>query len=378
MMGGANAAPVQIILQGNNLDEMLEYSEKLKALVSGVSGTAEVQSTVEGGNPEISVDIDREKMASLGLSLDMVGATMQNAFTGNTDTRFKDGEYEYDIRVQLDAFERRNQNDIRSLGFLNSRGELIKLAQFANVQSSSGPARLERKDKITSLTIESQVIGRPIGTVSQEIEALIASSDVPETIEISYGGDLESQNESFGALGMALVTSLLLVYLIMVALYDSWVQPFIVMFSIPVALIGAYLALALAMQNMSIFSMLGLIMLIGLVVKNAILIVDFVNQLKREGMESKAAIIEGTMERFRPILMTTIAMVIAMVPIAIATVAGSEWKNGLAWVLIGGLTSSMILTLIIVPVVYRVTDAIGERWTKWRAKKKPSVEIAAV
>lgn len=276
----------------------------------------------------------------------------------------------------MDAFERRNQNDIRSLTFLNNKGELIQLSQFAKVTASSGPARLERKDKIASLTIESQVMGRDIGSVGTEIDEMIAQIDTPAGIEVSTGGDLESQAEAFGSLGMALLTSLLLVYLIMVALYDSWVQPFIVMFSIPVALIGAFLALALSMQNLSIFSILGLIMLVGLVVKNAILIVDFVNQLKRNGMPSKEAIIEGTMERFRPILMTTIAMVIAMIPIAIASGPGSEWKNGLAWVLIGGLTSSMILTLIIVPVVYRITDGIQERIEKWREKKKEPIEIA--
>lgn len=380
MIGGANAAPIQITMQGIDLDEMLAFSEKLKSMVADVPGTSEVKSTVEGGNPEIDVDINREKLASLGLSLDLVGATMQNAFTGNTDTKFKDGEYEYDIRVQLDAFERRNQNDIKNLAFLNNKGELIKLAQFANVTTSSGPARLERKDKISSLTIESQVVGRPVGTVGEDIQTKIAQADIPDGIEVSFGGDIESQTEAFGSLGIALLTSLLLVYLIMVALYDSWVQPFIVMFSIPVALIGAFLALALAMQNLSIFSILGLIMLIGLVVKNAILIVDFVNQLKREkGLPSMEAIVQGTMGRFRPILMTTIAMVIAMIPIAIATGAGSEWKNGLAWVLIGGLMSSMILTLIIVPVAYRIVDAMGERWTKWRGKnKKKEVEVVAV
>lgn len=379
MIGGANAAPIQIVLQGNDLDEMLTFSENLKNIVRTVPGTSEVKSTVEGGNPEITVDIDRERMASLNLSLDMVGATMQNAFTGNTDTKFKDGEYEYDIRVQLDAFERRNQKDIEQLSFLNNKGSLIKLEQFAEVSNSFGPSRLERKDKVTSMTIESQVIGRAVGTVGTEIEELIASADVPDGISVTFGGDLENQTEAFGSLGVALMTSLLLVYLIMVALYNSWIQPFIVMFSIPVALIGAFLALALAMQNMSIFSMLGLIMLIGLVVKNAILIVDFVNQLKQEGVPSQQAIIQGTMERFRPILMTTIAMVIAMVPIAMATGAGSEWKNGLAWVLIGGLTSSMILTLLVVPIVYRAVDIVSEYLSKfWNKKPAKDIDVAVV
>lgn len=370
MVGGGAAAPVQIILQGSELEEMLVLSEQLQEIVRKVPGTSEVKSTVEGGNPEIKVDIDRTKMADLGLTLDMVGITMQNAFTGNTDTRFKDGEYEYDIRVQLDAFDRQDKDDIRELTFLNNKGELVKLGQFANVVSGSGPSRLDRKDKITSLTIESQVVGRPVGTVSQEIQDEIAQMTITSGIDVSMGGDLENQTEAFGSLLVALVTSILLVYLIMVALYDSYVHPFVVMFSIPVALIGALLALALAMESMSIFGMLGLIMLVGLVVKNAILIVDFVNQLKREGMDPYEAVIEGTLQRFRPILMTTIAMVIAMVPIAIATGAGSEWKNGLAWVLIGGLTSSMILTIVIVPIAYRMTDVWSEKIAKFMHHRK--------
>ncbi len=376
MVGGGSEAPIQIILQGSDLDELMAFGQTVQEVVKQVPGTTEVESTVEGGNPEIAVQIDRERMANLGLTLDIVGATMQNAFTGNTDSKFKDGDYDYDIRVQLDAFDRRNGDDIRNLTFLNNTGNLIKLSQFAAVAPSTGPARLERQDKITSITIESQVVGRAEGTVGQEIQALLAEADTPAGVDIKYGGNLEQQEEAFGSLGMALMTSILLVYLIMVALYDNYIYPLAVMFSIPVALIGAFLALALAMQNMSIFGMLGLIMLVGLVVKNAILIVDFVNQLKEEGMPSKEAVIKGTMARFRPILMTTIAMVIAMIPIAVAEGAGSEWKNGLAWVLIGGLTSSMILTLLIVPVMYRLVDSIGERIAKWRANRKQKVAVA--
>ncbi len=253
----------------------------------------------------------------------------------------------------------------------------MKLNQFASIVESSGPSRLERKDKIASLTVESQVMGRDIVSVGDEIQAKIDAMQMPEGISVSQGGDLENQVEAFGSLGFALLTSILLVYLIMVALYDSYVHPFVVMFSIPVSLIGAFLALALAMQNMSIFGMLGLIMLVGLVVKNAILIVDFINQLKREGMDRKEAVMEGTLQRFRPILMTTIAMVIAMIPIAVATGAGAEWKNGLAWVLIGGLTSSMLLTMIIVPVTYRLTDDLSE-WIGKRFGKKADTSGVSV
>jgi len=375
-MVGGTKVPIKLVVQGNDVEEMIAFGERLVQEVKQVPGTTEVKSTVEGGNPEVQVDIDRQKMADLGLTLDAVGFTMQNAYTGNTDTRFQDGEYEYDIRIQLDAFDRRNKDDIRELSFVNSKGELVKLDQFATITEGTGPSRLERKDKISSLTVQSQIIGRDLVSIGDDIQARIDKMDVPEGITITQGGDLENQSDAFGSLAFALLTSILLVYLIMVALYDNYAYPFVVLFSIPVALIGAFLALALAMENLSIFGMLGLIMLIGLVVKNAILIVDFVNQLKAEGMDRKKAVVEGTIQRFRPILMTTIAMVIAMIPIAIATGAGSEWKNGLAWVLIGGLTSSMVLTMIIVPVAYRLVDDIGEWYTKKFGEKTKTSEVA--
>jgi HAE1 family hydrophobic/amphiphilic exporter-1 len=165
-----------------------------------------------------------------------------------------------------------------------------------------------------------------------------------------------------------MLAGLMLVYFIMVLLYDSFVYPFVVLFSIPVAVIGALLALALSSSNIGIFAMLGMLMLIGLVVKNAILIVDFANQQKASGVPFRKAILIAGEERLRPILMTTIAMVIGMVPIATATGAGAEWKNSLAWVLIGGLTSSMLLTIYLVPMAYYLVDRLGEKWNAWRAK----------
>jgi len=169
------------------------------------------------------------------------------------------------------------------------------------------------------------------------------------------------QNDSFGALGSVLIISFLLIYLIMVALYDSFIYPFVVLFSIPVAVIGAFLALNLSISHLSLFALLGMIMLMGLVVKNAILIVDFTNQLKAQGMHYKEALIVAGKGRMRPILMTSISMIVGMLPIAMASGTASEWKNGLAWVIIGGVTSSLILTVYLVPVVYYAVDSIKER-----------------
>lgn len=370
MISGSATAPIQFEVQGANLDTILAVGEEVKSIMESVPGTSEIKASMEGGSPEVAIKVDRDKLAELNLSLDVVGATMQNAFAGNDNSKFLVGDEEYPIRVQLDQFDRRNMNDVSNLTFQNSKGDLIKLSQFASIEPSTGPTTLERKDKVPTVTITSQVVGRPVGTVGNEVQAKLDKMELPAGVNIAAAGDVKNQAEGFASLLIALMGSIILVYLIMVALYDNYVYPFVVMFSVPVAMIGAFLALALTMTNLSIFGMLGLIMLVGLVIKNAILIVDFTNHLKAKGKSSYDALIEGTMERFRPILMTTIAMVIAMIPIAVATGAGSEWKNGLAWVLIGGLTSSMLLTLIIVPVTYLAVDRIKERLAIRKAARK--------
>ncbi|WP_421895357.1 efflux RND transporter permease subunit [Marinoscillum sp.] len=371
MVGGGTEAPIAVVLKGNDLNVLLDFADKALVEISKVAGTVEEEMSVEAGNPEIAVSVDREQMALLGLTMSTVGGTMQNALAGNADNKYRDGQNEYDINIQLDQFDRRSIEDIKNLTFLNISGTLIELQQFAEVSYSTGPSRLERDNKQSSVTLKSQIIGgRAEGNVGADVQAAISAMDLPEGVEFSMGGNLDSQQDAFVDLGIALLMSIVLVYLIMVALYDSYVYPFVVMFSVPVALIGALLALALSLENLSIFTILGIIMLVGLVIKNAILIVDFTNQLKAEGKSSAEAVIEAGVARFRPVLMTTIAMVIAMIPIATAAGAGSEWKNGLAIVLIGGLTSSMIFTIILVPVAYRSADIIGE-YIKKKFKKTP-------
>ncbi|WP_439883316.1 efflux RND transporter permease subunit [Pontibacter sp. MBLB2868] len=372
MVGGANQAPIQVILSGQDLDSLMAFSDKVLAEVEQVQGTADVKKSVEDGNPEIAVSVDRDKMASLGLSLEQVGAGMQTAFSGNTDAKFRGPEKDYDINIRLDNFDRKNTSDIGNMTFTNNKGQQISLSQFADIRQSSGPSKLERKDRVSSVSINSQVIGKPTGTVGAEIQERLAKLDTPKGVTVAYGGDLKNQSEGFGTLGLALMASIIFVYLIMVALYDSYVYPLVVLFSIPLAIIGALLALALSASTLSIFSILGIIMLIGLVAKNAIMVVDFTNHLKSEGVEVKEALVEAVRIRFRPILMTTLAMVIGMLPIALASGPGAEWKNGLAWALIGGLSSSMFLTLIVVPVIYYIFDRI---LAKLGMDKKTKIEL---
>jgi len=374
ILGMAEQAPIEMIVTGADLDSVLAFAERARLVLAEVPGATETKLSVESGNPEIEVQVNRDKMASLKLNLSTVGSTMQTAFNGNTDGKFRQGEYEYDINIRFSDYDRKNVEDVRNLMFANEDGDLIKLSQFAEVRQGSGPTQLERRDKSTSVKVQSQAIGRPSGSIVQDFESRLEKVKVPTGVSYIWGGDQENQSEGFGSLGMALIISIVMVYFIMVALYDNFVYPFVVMFSIPLSVIGALLALALSNNSLNIFTILGLIMLIGLVAKNAIILVDFTNQMKAEGQTTRQALINANHARLRPILMTTIAMVIGMLPIALASGAGAEWKNGLAWVIIGGLTSSLFLTLVIVPVVYQTFDNILHK-LGWDKKGLPIEEM---
>lgn len=368
ILGSAEQAPLALVVTGPELDSVMTFAKAAMEQLRTVEGATEMKLSVESGNPEINVQVDRDKMAALGLNLSTVGATMQTAFSGNTDGKFRQGEYEYDINIRYSSFNRQSIEDVSNLLFINDKGEQIRLSQFATVKQSSGPSQLERRDKSTSVTVQAQTIGRPTGTIAQEWQAKFDELPRPTGVSYVWSGDMENQSEGFGSLGIALLAAIVLVYLIMVALYNSFVYPFVVLFSIPLSIIGALLALALTNNSLNLFTILGLIMLIGLVAKNAIMLVDFTNQRKAEGASTYDALIDANHARLRPILMTTIAMVIGMLPIALATGAGAEWKNGLAWVIIGGLISSLFLTLVVVPVMYAIFDKLI---SKAQRGKKP-------
>ena len=369
MMGTSDMDPIQIVLTGPDIDTLNATAERVMAQMKKIPGTYEVKLSVEAGNPEVDIRLDKDKMSDLGLSTATVGMTLQNAFSGNTDAKFRMGENEYDINVMMDQFNRKSIQDIAALTFVNTRGQLIQLNQFATLRPSSGTTVLQRYNRVPSISVNSQVIGRPVGSVGDDVIKMMKTIPLPAGVSFTPEGDMKYQTEAFGSMGIAFLASILFVYLIMVALYDSYVYPFVVLFSIPLAIIGALLALGLTMQSLTIFSILGMIMLVGLVGKNAILLVDFTNQRKREGLSTAGALIDAGKVRMRPILMTTFSMIFGMLPIALATGAGSEWKNGMAWALIGGLTSSMFLTLMVVPVVYTVFDNI-KSWSSRSGRGK--------
>ena len=355
------SAPIEITLSGSNLDLVMKTGNDLKTIIEKIPGADNVRLSVEAGSPEYKIIPDKDKMQRLGLTTAYVGVNLRTAFTGNDDATLTENGTEYPVRIWLDEFSRQNFEDVQQLSIINSMGLPVEVSQFATVEQDNSPSLLERKDRQPAITLTADALGRPSGTVADDVVAYLKENPLSKGIQMTWGSDIKRQNDSFGALGSVLLISFLLIYLIMVALYDNFVYPFVVLFSIPVAAIGAFFALNLSLSNLSLFALLGLIMLMGLVVKNAILIVDFTNQLKAEGKHFKEALIIAGKGRMRPILMTTLSMVVGMLPIAMATGTAAEWKNGLAWVIIGGLLSSLILTVFLVPMVYYLVDTAKEK-----------------
>lgn len=355
------SAPIEITLSGSDLDLVMKTGNELKTVIEKIPGADNVRLSVEAGSPEYKIIPDKDKMQRLGLTTAYVGLNLRTAFTGNDDATLTENGTEYPVRIWLDEFSRQNFEDVQQLSITNPMGLPVEVSQFASIEQDNSPSLLERKDRQPAVTLTADALGRPSGTVADDVVAYLKENPLPSGIQMTWGSDIKRQNDSFGALGSVLLISFLLIYLIMVALYDSFIYPFVVLFSIPVAAIGAFFALNLSLSNLSLFALLGLIMLMGLVVKNAILIVDFTNQLKAEGKHFKEALIIAGKGRMRPILMTTLSMVIGMLPIAMATGTAAEWKNGLAWVIIGGLLSSLILTVFLVPMVYYLVDTAKEK-----------------
>ena len=362
LFGSADQASIQIAINGTDFNEITKAAVQVEDVLKSVPGTTDVRLSSETGKPEMRIAIDRAKMAQHGLSVADVGTTLRIALTGDDQSKYRDGNTEYVIRIRFDEFNRTRTDDIGSIVFVNNRGQQVELQQFATVSLSSGPTKLERRDRIGIIYVNGQTLGRPTGTIMGDFKNRVAGVQLPPGISLSYLGMEKMRAEGFTDLFLAMLTGILFIYLIMVALYDSYVYPFVVLFSIPLAMVGSMVALAATGKALSIFSMLGIIMLMGLVAKNAILLVDRTNQTRLEhGLSVYDALLEAAQSRLRPILMTTLTMIFGMLPIALSTASGSEWKSGLAWALIGGLTSSLLLTLVVVPVVYMKVDEWKEK-----------------
>lgn len=365
--GANNRAAIEYVISGTAADSVARFGEYALDVMRSIPGTLQQELSTGSGMPEIRVGVDREKMSALGLSLDNVGLTMQMAFQGNTSVKYVEDDYEYDINIRADRLYRSNVNDVSDLSFINGAGNIISLAQFADITPGMGPSRIERYNRNPSLSISSNVAGVSAGTVSGQFLDLIREKAAAMGVSIETTGDLKSMEDSMSVMGIALLLSIVLMYLSMVVLYNNWVDPFVIMFSIPFSILGAILALALSGTSLNIYAMLGLVMLVGLVAKNAILLVDFANAQLAAGLGMKEALLGAVRMRTRPILMTAVSTVAGMIPVALASGSSAELRNGMGWVVIGGMILSTLLTMVVVPVVYSIFHRSKNRVPAGRA-----------
>ncbi len=370
------SSPIKITLSGIDEELVMETANNLQSTIQNVPGADNVKLSVEEGNPEYVVKPDQDKMQRLGLNTAYTGINLRTAFNGNEDATLTDKGTEYPVRIWLDDFDRKNFEDVKNLSIINPRGIAVNVLQFADVTQNDAPSMLERLNRQPSVTLTAESFGRPAGSTASDITSYLKSNPLPDGVQLFWGSDIKTQNESFSSIGFALLISFILIYLILVALYDNFVYPLVALVAIPVAVIGAFLALMLTANNITLFALLGLIMLMGLVIKIAILIVDFANQEKEKGMHYKDALILAGKQRIRPILMTMLTTVLGMLPVAMAQGTASEWKNGMAWIIIGGLLSSSALTIFVVPMAYYMVDRAKEKRAEKKKQKSLTVAIS--
>jgi HAE1 family hydrophobic/amphiphilic exporter-1 len=367
--GGGNSQPIQLLVRGDNLDDLAKVSEKIASEMRKLPGFVDVDTSYRGGKPEVAIHVDRDRAAALNVPVASVASAVRLFMAGDAVSELKEGTDAYDIIVQLSKSERKRIETLGSLKVRSTTGELVDLSNIVTLDRETGPSRIERLDRQRQVTVLANLDGLALGPARQQAEA-IAKKLVPANMNYSFEGMGRIMTESFGYMGEALFLAVVLVYMILAAQFNSFVQPITIMISLPLSFIGAFGALYLSGKSMSIYAMIGVIMLMGLVTKNAILLVDFANQARERGENVIESLVEAGVLRLRPILMTTVAMVFGMLPVALALGEGGEARSPMAICVIGGLITSTLLTLVVVPVVYTLFESlVNSRLFRWLGAK---------
>ncbi|HEX8966740.1 MAG TPA: efflux RND transporter permease subunit, partial [Chloroflexota bacterium] len=355
--GGGGGASVSVRIQGEDSSVLSALASQVADVVRHTPGTTDVNEGGVTGDPELVVNVDRQQAADLGLTPSQVASVLRTGLAGSTVSTFRpQGTVGWDINVILNPAERARVEQVGQIPIVTPRGQTIQLGQIAGITSASGPTQINRRDRQRSVYVTANLAGRTGGDVARDIQTGLDRISVPAGYRITQGGDAQSQNETFGQILQALGLSVLLMYMLMVALFESLVFPLMIMFSLPLAVVGAFGLLALTGNTLNMLSMIGMILLTGLVGKNAILLVDYTNTLRKRGLARNEALLQAGPTRLRPILMTTSALVLAMSPIALKLGEGSEWRAPMAVTVIGGLLTSTLLTLVLIPAIYTIMD----------------------
>jgi HAE1 family hydrophobic/amphiphilic exporter-1 len=371
MMGLGSEKAVSIRLFGSDMDELKQLSERIKTEIEGIKGIRDVDTSLSAGLPEINIKIDREKAGALGLTVGQISAEMQSAMQGTIASQMRQSGEEFNIRVRFKEEQRKNVEDIRSIPIRTPMKGFVQLGDIATVKRTIGPVKINRQSQMRVAMIEANTgAERDLGSIIADVGARLdkIAREFPEGYFTEFGGEYARMVEYFTFLGYAFILALILIYMVMAAQFESFSQPFIIMFTVPLCMIGVFGLLAATGNRFNLASGLGVIVLVGIAVNNGIVMIDYVNQLRGEGVHFEEAVIEGAKTRLRPILITVGTTVIGMLPMAIDKSEGAETRNPLALAVIGGLLTSTLLTLIIVPVIYHTFSSAAE-WVKAKRAK---------
>lgn len=360
---GGVEAPIQLEISGSDLDNLERISGNILNLVQQTPGTVDVDTTWRKGKPEVRIFPDRQKLADYGINVAVFAAIMRTYLEGTVVSQFRERDEEYDIRVKLREKDRSSADLLGKLLMTLPNGQAVPVSHFAKLKSDMGPTQILRKDKQRLVVVSTDTLGKALGEVAAELDAGITKINLPAGYRIHQGGMVEHMKESFTDILMAFGLAIILTYLVLAAILESYVQPFSIMLTVPLSLVGVLIGLYITKETFNIFSLMAVVMLVGIVVNNAILIIDYSLFLMAKGEKRNAAIIRASVVRLRPILMTTLAAAVAMVPLALALGWGAEMRSSMAIASIGGLLSSAVLTLFVVPVMYTYLDDLT-RWVQ--------------
>ncbi len=366
--GGIRNVPILYAIRGTSLADLQTYTRQITSEFSKLPGIVDVDTSIEAGKPEVKVTIDRDKAADLGITVGSIAEAVNILVSGEVDiTKYKDEERgrRFDVRVRLNPEDRSNPSDLGRIYVRSRDGRLVELASVVSFQEGGGPSTIQRVDRQRATLVYAGLEKKPLAEAMAELDAITAKV-LPPDYSARYKGAAETMGESFRYLMFALILGIIMAYMILAAQFESFVHPFTVLLSMPLSFIGAFGALLLTGNTISIFSLIGIILLMGLVKKNAILLVDYTNTLRERGMSRREAILHAGPVRLRPILMTTFAMIFGMIPVALGVGEGAETRAPMGITVIGGLLTSLFLTLLVVPAAYDLFDDWTRRFRKRR------------
>jgi HAE1 family hydrophobic/amphiphilic exporter-1 len=347
-----NAKPLIIELQGADLDHLMDFAHQLKSAMERIPGLVDVTVSQKEPRPELWVMIDRAKASELGLSVAEIALTLRNYFYGNEATQFRDAGDNFDMFTRLSETDKNNLDSLLNTPVMTRDGRMIRLKNVVTVVEGSGPIEIQRKNRQTFVKVEADLFKKSLGEGRVDVEKTLSEMGVPEGISAHFGGDVEEQRKAFGDLTRLLILGVILVYMIMAALFGNLRDPFIIMFSIPFAFSGVFIAFYLFDVDLGLMSFMGIIMLMGIVVNNAIVLLDYIHLLQKRGQNLSDAVTNAGRNRLRPVLITTLTTFCGLIPMATSTSVGAEAWNPLGITMLGGLALSTLVTLVLVPTLY--------------------------